>query len=51
MPPACDRQALLAEVAADFPGPVVIGEDLMTFDLARRTVAWGGAVMALGRDS
>ncbi len=51
VPPACDRQALLAEVAADFPGPVVIGEDLMTFDLARRTVAWGGAVMALGRDS
>ena len=51
VPPACDRQALLAEVATDFPGPVVIGEDLMTFDLARRTVAWGGAVMALGRDS
>ena len=50
VPPACDRAALLAEVTADFPGPVVIGEDLMTFDLARRTVAWGDAVVTLGRD-
>ncbi|MDH3474561.1 MAG: MBL fold metallo-hydrolase [Rhodospirillales bacterium] len=49
VPPACDRRALLAEVAADFTGPVILGEDLMTFDLARRTVAWGGAVLGLGR--
>jgi ribonuclease Z len=32
VPPACDRAALLAEVAADFAGPLVIGEDLMTLD-------------------
>jgi ribonuclease Z len=25
VPPACDRQALLAEVAANFPGPVILG--------------------------
>jgi ribonuclease Z len=49
VPPACDRRALLAEVAADFPGPVILGEDLMTFDLAKRTVAWGDAVLGLGR--
>jgi ribonuclease Z len=49
VPPACDRQALLAEVAANFPGPVILGEDLMTFDLAKRTVAWGDAVLGLGR--
>ncbi len=26
VPPACDRDALLAEVAADFAGPVILGE-------------------------
>ena len=30
VPPGCDRAALLAEVAADFAGPVIIGEDLLT---------------------
>jgi hypothetical protein len=28
---------------------VILGEDLMTFDLAKRTVAWGDAVLGLGR--
>lgn len=49
VPPACDRAALLAEVTADFPGPVVIGEDLMTIDVARRRVKHGQAYLALGR--
>lgn len=49
VPPACDRAALLAEVTADFAGPVVIGEDLMTIDVARRTVKHGHAHFALGR--
>ncbi len=49
VPPDCDREALLAQVNADFAGPVIIGEDLMTIDPARRTVAYGGAVMAFGR--
>ncbi|MHA1599727.1 MAG: MBL fold metallo-hydrolase [Alphaproteobacteria bacterium] len=49
VPPNCDRDALLAEVAADFSGPVIIGEDLMTIDPAARTVAHGGTIMALGR--
>lgn len=47
VPPDCDGQALLAEVAADFRGPVVVGEDLMTFDLAAGTLSYGRAVMSL----
>jgi len=49
VPPDCDRDVLLAEVTADFAGPVIVGEDLMTIDPQRRTVAYNGAVMALGR--
>jgi ribonuclease Z len=49
VPPGCDRAALLAEVSADFDGPVVLGEDLMTLDPARRSLAHGGAVLGLGR--
>lgn len=49
VPPDCDRDALLTEVAADFAGPVIIGEDLMTIDPRRRTVAHSGTVLALGR--
>jgi len=49
VPPACDRAALLAEVAADFGGPLVLAEDLLRIDLARRSVAYGPAVLALGR--
>jgi ribonuclease Z len=48
VPPGCDRQALLDEVAADFAGPVILGEDLMAFDLARRQVAVRGALLGLG---
>ena len=49
VPPACDRQALLDEVAADFAGPLLIGEDLMTVDAANRQVVAGAAHIALGR--
>ena len=49
VPPGCDRQALLDEVAADFQGPVLIGEDLMTVDVARRQVVTAGGLLALGR--
>lgn len=47
VPPACDRAALLAEVRADFDGPVVVGEDLMTFDLATATLTYGQAHLSL----
>ena len=48
VPPAADRETLLAEVAADFTGPLVLAEDLLRIDLARRRVACGGAVLSLG---
>ena len=49
VPPACDRQDLLDEVAADFTGPILVGEDLMTVDAASRQVVAGAAHLALGR--
>ncbi|MEQ8355512.1 MAG: MBL fold metallo-hydrolase [Kiloniellaceae bacterium] len=49
VPPACDRDALLAEVAADFPGPLVLAEDLLRIDLARGRLAYRGSVIGLGR--
>lgn len=49
VPPACDRQALLEEVARDYQGPLVIGEDLMTLDSAAGSLTYNGMVMALGR--
>lgn len=49
VPPQADRAALLAEVAADFSGPVILGEDLMTIDPDRRRVIHGNVHMALAR--
>ena len=48
VPPGCDRKALLAEVVADFAGPVVLGEDLMTIEPATGRIGHGGAVLSLG---
>jgi ribonuclease Z len=48
VPVEFDRAALLAEVAADFAGPVVIGEDLLTLDAASRTISFGTLRLALG---
>ncbi len=41
VPPDFDRKALLAEAGEEFEGPIFIGEDLMSFDLARGEVGWG----------
>lgn len=48
VPPEVDRAALLAEIRADYAGPILVGEDLMAIDLAAGSVAWGGAVIGLG---
>jgi ribonuclease Z len=48
VPVAFDRDALLAEVAADFTGPIVIGEDLLMIDVARRAIGLAGLRLALG---
>lgn len=51
VPPDFDRSALLAEVGADFPGPIYVGEDGMAFDLASGEVSYGAfAARLLGRD-
>jgi ribonuclease Z len=43
-----DRAALLAEIRADFAGPIVIGEDLLTIDVPNRMVVHGGLHLGLG---
>lgn len=47
VPVVFDHAALLAEVRADYAGPVLVGEDLMAFDAATRTVSHAGGVIAL----
>ncbi len=42
VPPEFDRAALMREVAETYDGPILIGEDLMSFDLAAGEVACGG---------
>jgi ribonuclease Z len=48
VPVRFDKAALLAEVARDFSGPVLIGEDLMSVDLASGAVDYAGAVLRCG---
>ena len=47
VPPHADRAALLAEVRADYEGPVILGEDLMRIDLARESLSYGQAHIGL----
>ena len=47
VPVEFDPAALMAEVRADYAGPVLIGEDLMEFDTATRIVSHGDARVAL----
>jgi ribonuclease Z len=48
VPVEFDRAALLREVAADFAGPIVIGEDLLTIDVPRRAVSHDHVTLGLG---
>lgn len=47
VPVAFDQAALLADVRADFAGPVLVGEDLMQFNAETRTISYADAVIAL----
>ncbi len=47
VPPDADPAALVADVRHAYAGPVIVGEDLMTVDLATRTVGWRGMVAAI----
>jgi ribonuclease Z len=48
VPVRFDKAALLAEVARDYGGPVLVGEDLMSIDLDAGTVEHGGAILRCG---
>src|SRR5215472_13724180 len=48
VPTKFDKEAVLAEVRRDYHGPVLIGEDLMSVDLASGVVAYAGARIGLG---
>jgi ribonuclease Z len=48
VPVAFDRDALLAEVRADFAGPVILGEDLLSIDVPGRMISFEGLRLALG---
>ena len=47
-PPVFDRKKLLNTVSKDFKGHVVIGEDLMTFDLKKKMLSWRNLEIKLG---
>ncbi|MBT5794286.1 MAG: MBL fold metallo-hydrolase [Deltaproteobacteria bacterium] len=47
-PPKFNREKLLSTVYLDFKGPVLIGEDLMTFDLERNSLSWKKMTISLG---
>lgn len=47
VPPSADRAALIADARQDFTGPIVVGEDLMCFDLLARTVRHNDVVWGL----
>lgn len=47
VPVVFDHVALLADIRADYRGPVLVGEDLMQFDCASRTVTHGAAAIGL----
>ncbi len=49
VPTRFDRAALVAEVRAHWSGPLVLGEDLMAYDLSSRMLEAGGATIALPR--
>lgn len=48
VPVELDRDALLAEVAADYGGPVVVGEDLLSLDVPRMALRHQGLHLAFG---
>jgi len=47
VPPDADRAGLISDARKDFAGPVVVGEDLMCFDLLAGTVRHGDVSWAI----
>ena len=48
VPTRFDEESLLQQVCESFPGPVIIGEDLMNIDVESRRVLSYGMTMSLG---
>lgn len=48
VPTRFDRETLLAEVRESYEGPLIIGEDLMTYDVGERTLWVGEALLTFG---
>jgi ribonuclease Z len=48
VPTRFDAAALVAEVRAHFSGPLILGEDLLSYDLVTRVVSANGATIAIG---
>ena len=47
VPPRFDRGGLLAQVRADYAGPVIIGEDLLDYDTVSREISYMRLVLGL----
>jgi len=47
VPPNADRASLVGDARQDFSGPIVVGEDLMCFDLLAGTVRHGDVMWGL----
>jgi ribonuclease Z len=48
VPTRFDATALVAELRQHWQGPLILGEDLLAYDLATRVVGVHGATIALG---
>jgi len=46
VPPSAERKKLIADARQDFDGLVIVGEDLMHFDLVTQTASKGGVVFS-----
>lgn len=49
VPTRFDEEELLQQVSADYDGPILVGEDLMTVDVEQRRVLSDGVALALGK--
>lgn len=47
VPPDAGREELLAEVRQDYDGPVILGEDLMRYDLVSGRLVYGQATLSI----
>tara|TARA_Y100001970_G_scaffold229733_1_gene285039 strand:- start:1222 stop:2097 length:876 start_codon:yes stop_codon:yes gene_type:complete len=47
-PPKFDRKKLLNKVSIDYKGHILIGEDLMTFDIKNKILSWKNLEVKLG---